>query len=263
MMSLLVREDRNKIAHVRMNAAAMLNALSDEMVESLQNEFDSMDDSIHVIILSGEGKAFCAGHNLKEMLQESRTDAAQGRKAEFCRNLFRKCSILMQTIQNMPQPVIAQVHGVATAAGCQLVATCDLAVASSETRLGVNGVNLGLFCATPMVALTRTIQRKHAFEMLTTGRLISASEALSMGLVNRVVPYEELNEATYDLAETIASKLPSAIRLGKQSFYKQADMSTDDAYDCTGEIMVENLMSSDTQEGIAAFLEKRTPDWSS
>lgn len=164
-------------------------------------------------------------------------------------------------IQSLPQPVIAQVHGIATAAGCQLVATCDLAVADEGTRFGVNGVNIGLFCSTPMVALTRNIGRKAAFEMLTTGRFIPASEAKTLGLINRAVPAVDLAAETLSLAHTIAGKLASAVTTGKSAFYAQAQMTTADAYDYTGQVMVDNMANADTNEGINAFLEKRDPDW--
>ncbi|MCL4138927.1 UNVERIFIED_CONTAM: hypothetical protein GTU68_049365 [Idotea baltica] len=169
---------------------------------------------------------------------------------------------MMQTVQSIPQPVIAQVHGIATAAGCQLVATCDLAVAADTCKFGVNGVNIGLFCSTPMVALTRNIARKQAFEMLTTGRFITASEAQALGLINRHVPDDMLAEETLKLAQTIAAKLPIAVKTGKHAFYAQAQMTTADAYAYTGQIMVDNMLNAQTSEGISAFLEKRDPDWS-
>ena len=177
------------------------------------------------------------------------------------KDLFDRCSALMQTIPQLPQPVIAQVHGIATAAGCQLVATCDMAVAADTTKFGVNGVNIGLFCSTPMVALTRNIPTKSAFEMLTTGRFIDASEAHQVGLINRAVPTENLEQETRALAQTIAAKLPSAVRYGKAAFYAQAQMTTQDAYAFTGDVMAANMIDDDTNEGIAAFLEKRKPDW--
>ena len=169
---------------------------------------------------------------------------------------------MMQTIQSLPRPVIAQVHGIATAAGCQMVATCDLAIAADETRFGVNGVNIGLFCSTPMVALTRNIPRKAAFEMLTTGRFINTREAQDLGLINRAVAASELDKETRALAETIAAKLPVAVKTGKSAFYNQAQMSTADAYAYAGNVMVENMLDTMTDEGINAFLEKRTPNWS-
>ena len=187
--------------------------------------------------------------------------AEDGGKAYF-KDLFDRCATMMQTIQNIPQPVIAQVHGIATAAGCQLVATCDMAVAAEGTRFGVNGVNIGLFCSTPMVALSRNIPRKQAFEMLTTGQFIQAERAESLGLINKTVPHDQLDSATRELAETVAGKLGAAVKIGKQAFYEQLSMSTADAYDYAGDIMAQNMLFRDTEEGIAAFLEKRAPDWS-
>ena len=186
--------------------------------------------------------------------------AQDGGAAAF-KDLFERCSRVMARIQSMPQPVIAQVHGIATAAGCQLVATCDMAVAAEGTRFGVNGVNIGLFCSTPMVALSRNIPRKHAFEMLTTGEFIDASRAQELGLVNRVVPEQDLAMETQALSDKIAAKLGVAVKIGKQAFYNQLQMPTDQAYAYTGDVMVENMLHRDTEEGISAFLEKRDPAW--
>jgi enoyl-CoA hydratase/carnithine racemase len=179
----------------------------------------------------------------------------------YFKDLFQRCSKVMTGLQSLPQPVIAKVHGLATAAGCQLVATCDLAVAASGTRFGVNGVNIGLFCSTPMVALSRNIPRKQAFEMLTTGEFIDAARAQSLGLINRVVDPDQLDAETDALAATLAAKLTSAVRIGKQAFYQQLHMPLDQAYAYAGEVMVENMLEPDTAEGIAAFIEKRPPDW--
>ncbi|MGB5560293.1 MAG: enoyl-CoA hydratase-related protein, partial [Paracoccaceae bacterium] len=176
-------------------------------------------------------------------------------------DLFNRCAEVMQMIPKLPQPVIAQVHGIATAAGCQLVASCDMAVAAEGTRFGVNGVNIGLFCSTPMVALSRNIPRKQAFEMLSTGTFIEANRAAELGLVNRVVPADRLAEEARALAETVAAKLGSAVRIGKRAFYDQIQMPLDQAYIYTGEVMVENMLDSDTAEGISAFIEKRDPEW--
>ena len=256
----LTRTDADGIAHIEMTAPERLNALSDGMLAALQDEFDTLmeDRSTRVVILSGVGKAFCAGHDLREM--------QAARQAEDCGaaalgDLFDRCARMMQTIQNLPQPVIAQVHGIATAAGCQLVATCDLAVAGDTCKFGVNGVNIGLFCSTPMVALTRNIPRKAAFEMLTTGRFIDAAEAQTLGLINKSVPDADLATQTRALARTIADKLPVAVKTGKHAFYQQAGMSTADAYAYTGARMVENMLDAQTYEGISAFLEKRDPNW--
>jgi enoyl-CoA hydratase/carnithine racemase len=259
-MALLERHDTGAVAHLRMNAPEKLNALSDAMLAALQDEFDALaqDRSIRAIILSGEGKAFCAGHDLKEMTAGRQ---AEDKGAAYFKDLFDRCARMMLTIQRLPQPVIAQVHGIATAAGCQLVASCDMAVAAEGTRFGVNGVNIGLFCSTPMVALTRNIPRKQAFEMLTTGQFIPASRAEALGLVNKVVPPEDLAAETAALAQMVADKLATAVRVGKQAFYAQIDMPVAAAYDYTGDVMVQNMLDRDTAEGISAFLEKRHPDW--
>lgn len=259
-MPILERHVTGAIAHLHMNAPERLNALSDEMLAALQREFDHLrqDRSVRAVILSGAGKAFCAGHDLKQMT--AARQAPDGGKAAF-RDLFDRCAQMMQSIQSLPQPVIAQVHGIATAAGCQLVASCDMAVAATGTRFGVNGVNIGLFCSTPMVALSRNIPRKQAFEMLTTGQFIQADRAQELGLVNRVVAHEDLESETRTLAETVADKLGVAVKIGKEAFYRQMQMPLDAAYAYTGDVMVENMLHRDTEEGIAAFLEKRDPTW--
>ena len=259
-MALLERNDTGAVAHLRMTAPEKLNALSDGMLAALQSEFDQLaeDHSIRAIVLSGEGKAFCAGHDLKEMT--AGRQAEDGGKAYF-KDLFDRCARMMTSIQRLPQPVIAQVHGIATAAGCQLVASCDMAIAAEGTRFGVNGVNIGLFCSTPMVALTRNIPRKQAFEMLTTGQFIPATRAEALGLVNRVVPPEALAQETAALAGMVADKLGAAVKIGKQAFYTQIGMPIDEAYEYTGDVMVQNMLYRDTAEGISAFLDKRHPDW--
>ncbi|KRS18145.1 enoyl-CoA hydratase [Roseovarius indicus] len=259
-MPILIREDQGAIARLTLNAPEKLNALSDAMLAALQEEFDALreDRSIRAVILGGAGKAFCAGHDLKEMTQGRQ--AEDGGKAYFA-DLFTRCSKVMTAIRSLPQPVIAKPHGIATAAGCQLVASCDLAVAAEGTRFGVNGVNIGLFCSTPMVALSRNIPRKQAFEMLTTGEFIEPDRAIALGLINRAVPADQLDDAAMELAETLASKLGSAVKIGKQAFYQQLEMGLDDAYDYTRDVMVENMLDRDTEEGINAFIEKRPPDW--
>ncbi len=259
-MAILERNDTGAVATLKMNAPERLNALSDEMLAALQSEFDALrdDSSIRAVILSGEGKAFCAGHDLKQMTAGRQSE--DGGKAYF-QDLFSRCAQMMLSIQSLPQPVIAQVHGIATAAGCQLVATCDLAVAAEGTRFGVNGVNIGLFCSTPMVALSRNIPRKRAFEMLTTGDFISAEKAVELGLINRVVPEMLLEHETATLADQLADKLGSAVKIGKQAFYTQLDMSIEEAYAYTGEVMAQNMLHRDTEEGISAFIEKRPPNW--
>lgn len=259
-MAILERSDADGIAHLTMNAPERLNALSDEMLAALQSEFDALqtDRSIRAIILSGNGKAFCAGHDLKQMT--ATRQAKDGGRAAF-ENLFKRCAKMMLTIQSLPQPVIAQVHGIATAAGCQLVASCDLAVAAEDTRFGVNGVNIGLFCSTPMVALSRNIPRKHAFEMLTTGDFLTAQRAQELGLINRAVPAEVVANETRNLAKQIAEKLAVAVKIGKEAYYQQLEMPLHEAYEFTGKAIVQNMLHRDTEEGIAAFLEKRDPNW--
>ncbi len=256
----LVREDIGPVARLTLDAPHSLNALSDAMLAALSAEFARLADDarIRVVILKGAGRAFCAGHDLREM-QAARAAPDKGRT--YFHDLFRRCANLMQAIPALPQPVIAQVHGIATAAGCQLVATCDMAVAATGTRFGVNGVNIGLFCSTPMVALTRNIPRKAAFEMLTTGAFIDAPRAAEIGLINRVTSPETLESDTLSLARTVAAKLGPAVKIGKRAFYDQTTMSVADAYAHTGNVMVENMLWRDTDEGIAAFLEKRAPDW--
>lgn len=257
---ILLRNDAASIAHLTLNSPGKLNALSDAMLASLQSELDAIaaDTRVKAVVLSGAGKAFCAGHDLKEMTGKRQSE--DGGAAGF-KDLFDRCAAMMLTIRKMPQPVIAQVHGIATAAGCQLVASCDLAVASEDTKFGVNGVNIGLFCSTPMVALSRNIPTKQAFEMLTTGAFISASRARELGLINRVATPDTLAAETRNLAETLASKLGAAVKIGKQAFYEQLQMPIAEAYAFTGDVMVENMALTDTEEGIAAFLEKRPPNW--
>lgn len=261
-MSLIDRTNKNGVAHLRMTAPERLNALSDEMLAALSDQIKDLqtDTSTRVVILSGAGKAFCAGHDLKQMQQGRQAD--DGGQAYF-KDLFDRCAQVMMGLQRLPQPVIAQVHGIATAAGCQLVATADMAVAADGTRFGVNGVNIGLFCSTPMVALSRNIPRKQAFEMLTTGAFIDAQRALSLGLINHVVAPNALEAETTKLAETVANKLSAAVRIGKQAFYQQAELPLEQAYAFTGDVMVQNMLWRDTDEGISAFLEKRPPDWQS
>ena len=259
-MALLERTDADGIAHLNLNAPEKLNALSEAMLDALQEQFDALQDdrAVRAVIISGSGKAFCAGHDLKEMT--AGRQAEDGGKADF-KHLFDKCARMMTSIPKMPQPVIAQVHGIATAAGCQLVASCDLAVAGQGTQFGVNGVNIGLFCSTPMVALSRNIPRKQAFEMLTTGQFIDADRAMSLGLVNRVVAHDELGTETRALADTVAAKLAVAVKIGKEAFYNQLQMPVEAAYTYAGDVMVTNMLHRDTEEGISAFLEKRPPEW--
>jgi enoyl-CoA hydratase/carnithine racemase len=260
MTDILIREDRDKLAVLTLNRPEALNALSEEMMTALQTALDevAVNPGVKAVVLKGAGRAFCAGHDLKQM--QANRQAPDGGRAYY-NALFAQCTRLMTTFSRLPQPVIAQVHGLATAAGCQLVASCDMAVATETARFGVNGVNIGLFCSTPMVALSRNIPRKHAFEMLTTGDFLDAARARDLGLVNRVVPEEDLDTATQSLAETVASKLGSAVRVGKQAFYEQLEMGLDAAYAHTGRVIAENMLHRDTAEGIQAFIDKRPPDW--
>jgi len=259
-MAILERRDDGAVAHLTLNAPDSLNALSDAMLLALKEEFIRLeqDRGVRAVVLSGSGKAFCAGHDLKEM---TRGRQAEDGGAAYFADLFSRCAEVMQMIPKLPQPVIAQAHGIATAAGCQLVASCDMAVAAEGTRFGVNGVNIGLFCSTPMVALSRNIPRKQAFEMLSTGSFIEANRAMELGLVNRVVPADLLAAEAKALARTVAAKLGSAVRIGKRAFYDQIQMPLDQAYRFTGEVMVENMLDRDTAEGISAFIEKRDPEW--
>lgn len=257
---ILICDVTEGVALVTLNSPGNLNALSDVMLAALKQCLTVLADdrSAKVIVLRGVGKAFCAGHDLREM-QAGRAGADKG--AAYFADLFARCAEVMQMIPALPQPVIAQVHGIATAAGCQLVASCDMAVAAQGTRFGVNGVNIGLFCSTPMVALTRNIARKQAFEMLTTGAFIDADRALTLGLVNRVVAQDALADETMALARVVATKLGAAVQIGKQAFYRQAEMGLAEAYAYAGAVMVDNMLLRDTDEGISAFLEKRAPDW--
>jgi len=236
------------------------NALSLATMEALKSKLDLARDehSVRVIVIDAAGKLFCAGHDLKE-LTTHRTDEDKGRA--FFERTFALCSRLMQSIAKQPKPVIAKVDGIATAAGCQLVASCDLAVASDRSRFGVNGIDVGLFCSSPAVALTRNVSGKRAMEMLLTGEMIDAATALEFGLVNRVVRSESLTDAVGELAAIIAAKSATEVELGKRAVREQAGLSLADAYECASRVMVENLLSADAEEGISAFFEKRRPRW--
>jgi enoyl-CoA hydratase/carnithine racemase len=257
---LVLRQDQGHVARLTLNSPANFNALSLAMISALDAALDEIagDDTIRVVILAATGKAFCAGHDLREM-QAARANADAGAAAYA--QLFSRCAEVMQKIPALPQPVIAEVQGIATAAGCQLVASCDMAVAAEGARFGVNGVNIGLFCSTPMVALSRAIPPRAAFELLVTGEFMDAARAKELGLVNRIAPPDQLTAQTKALADLIATKLPAAVRIGKRAFHDQARMGLGDAYAATGPVMCENLMRPDTAEGIQAFLEKRPPDW--
>ena len=250
---ILVEQD-GPVAYVTMNRPKKRNALSLDHMRELISCFKGVGEGkeAQVVILRGEGPAFCAGHDLSEMV---------GRDPEFYRHLFDVCCELMETVQSIPQPVIAQVHATATAAGCQLAATCDLVVAAEEARFATPGVRIGLFCSTPMVALSRAVGQKKAMEMLLTGEFISAEEALAEGLVNRVVSAEDLEAKTRSLAEKIAESSPLVVGIGKQAFYRQLGLPTEQAYAYTKEVMSFNASFADAQEGMGAFLEKRKPEW--
>src|SRR5215213_3734205 len=247
-------EGDDTVALVSMNRPKKRNALSLDHMRELISCLKAIGEAreISVVILRGEGPAFCAGHDLSEMI---------GRDPGFYRHIFDVCCELMESIQRIPQPVIAQVHATATAAGCQLVATCDLVVASEDARFATPGVRIGLFCSTPMVALSRAVGQKKAMEMLLTGEFISADEALAEGLVNRVVSAAELETETRSLAEKIAEASPLVVGVGKQAFYRQLEMPTEHAYAYTKEVMSFNATFADAQEGMGAFLEKRKPEW--
>lgn len=243
------------IATVTLKRPGQFNALSEQLLADLTTRFHALaqDESVRVVILAAEGKAFCAGHDLREMMQAPSTG--------YYQSLFQQCTKMMMAIQKMPQPVIARVHGIATAAGCQLVAMCDLAYAATTARFAVSGVNLGLFCSTPSVPLSRNLSRKHAFEMLVTGRFIEAAEAKEKGLINEVCPPEELDAVIGDVASAICAKPAVAIAAGKQLFYRQIETGIEAAYQMAGQTMACNMMAPDTLEGVQAFLEKRAPDW--
>ncbi|WP_394892036.1 enoyl-CoA hydratase [Mesorhizobium sp. AaZ16] len=249
----------NGILHVTL-ARPPANALSIAAMESLQAELDRArdDKAVRVIVLAASGKVFCAGHDLKEM-NTRRTDADNGKA--FFEETFAMCSRLMQSIVRHPKPVVAEVDGIATAAGCQLVASCDLAIASDQATFGVNGINVGLFCTTPGVALVRGVKPKHAMEMLLTGEMFDASTAKDFGLINRVVPREYLTQIVTKYAQTIASKSPLTLKIGKEAFYAQAEMGLAEAYEYASRVMVENMLARDAEEGIGAFIGKRDPKW--
>ena len=257
---LILRQDTGHVARLVMNSPANFNALSMAMIAQMSAALDEIaaNPQVRVVIIAATGKAFCAGHDIREM-QAARQDA-DGGEAAFAA-LFGACSAMMQRIAALPQPVIAEVQGIATAAGCQLVASCDLAVAAQGVRFGVNGVNIGLFCSTPMVALSRAIPPRAAFELLVTGGFIDAARAQELGLVNRVAPVDGLKDQAMELALTIASKLPAAVRLGKEAFRQQSGLPLDAAYAQMSETICVNLMLEDTAEGMQAFLEKRPPSW--
>ena len=253
-------EDSHGVLRLIMNDAARRNALSEAMLESLGDvlERSAENAQIRAIVLAANGPVFCAGHDLKEMTA-GRQNADRGRA--YFTKILNQCSSVMQKIVTCPKPVIAEIDGVATAAGCQLVASCDLAVASEDAQFCTPGVHIGLFCSTPMVALSRNLANKHAMEMLLTGNMVSASRAAEIGLVNQVVPSAELQVAAMALAKKIAAKSSLTVSIGKRAFYQQKEMDLVAAYNYASEIMVENMLARDAEEGIAAFIEKRMPDW--
>jgi len=254
-LPILLRDDRDGVTTLTLNRPAQFNSLSEEMLSDLQAALDAVanDASVRAVVIAGAGKAFCAGHDLKQM-------RANHSKA-YMQKLFRQCGKVMMTISEMPQPVIARIHGIATAAGCQLVAMCDLAVAAEGARFAVSGINVGLFCATPSVALGRAMGRKQAMEMLLTGDFIDAAEAQRRGLINRVVPPEQLDAEVKKLTDSICAKSAVAVGMGKQMFYKQLEMGLDGAYQLASETMACNMMAGDAAEGIDAFMQKRKPEW--
>ncbi|MEC8580397.1 MAG: enoyl-CoA hydratase [Pseudomonadota bacterium] len=260
-MSILLRDlDSDGVLRLTLNDAAKRNALSEAMLTELGTAFDDAgrDPMVRVIVLAANGPAFCAGHDLKEMTA-GRTGEDRGR-AYFTR-ILTQCSSVMQGIVNCPKPVIAEVTGIATAAGCQLVASCDLAIAADTAKFSTPGVHIGLFCSTPMVALSRNVSNKHAMEMLLTGDMTSAERAAEIGLVNRCTSPDALRDDVMAMARKIASKSSMTIATGKRAFYAQAQMPLADAYDYASRVMVDNMLARDAEEGIGAFIEKRAPEW--
>ena len=251
---LVLRQDKDGIAYVTMNRPNAYNALSTHHMSALQVVFDAIANnrSIKVVVLAGAGKGFCAGHDLKEIRQH---------QSEFHARLFAQCSHLMLSIVRLPQPVIACVHGMAAAAGCQLVASCDLAVAEDTALFSTPGVNIGLFCSTPMVAVSRQMPRKHVMGMLLTGERITAAKAVQSGLINEAVPSARLRDRVDEFANLIASKAPKVLAIGKEAFYRQLELPLAEAYNYTSDVMTENMQLADAIEGISAFIEKRQPVW--
>jgi enoyl-CoA hydratase/carnithine racemase len=256
----LLRDNIGSIAVLTLNRPRTRNTLTEAVLAALADQLTAIatDRAVRAVVLTARGPAFSGGHDLKE-LTARRSDPDRGRA--YFRHIMLTCSAMMQQIVHLPQPVIAAVQGTATAAGCQLVASCDLAVASAESKFGVSGINAGLFCSTPMVALARNVARKHAMEMLLTGDLVSAEHAFRIGLVNRVVPAGSEFDAALALGRKIAGKSSLVEKIGKHAFYRQLEMGLDDAYRYTADVMVENMMAHDAEEGIAAFVEKRAPKW--
>ena len=251
----LLRHNAKDIAWLTLNRPKAYNALSSDLMSELISSLNSIanERDTKVVVIKGAGKGFCAGHDLQEMKVNN--------NETFLENFFAQCCVLMQAIVNLPQPVIAQVHGTAAAAGCQLVASCDLAFADDNATFATPGVNIGLFCSTPMVAVSRKINRKKMMEMLLLGDKIDSRTAVEHGLINRRVPAKLLNKAVSEVANKIANKSPLTLKIGKEAFYNQAEMSLEQAYDYTANVMAENMIYEETHEGISAFIEKRTPEW--
>jgi enoyl-CoA hydratase/carnithine racemase len=257
---ILLREERGSIAVLTVNRPQARNSLSEALLEALSDALSAIahDRTVRAVVIAANGPAFSAGHDLKE-LNAHRSDEDRGRA--YFKQVMSLCSRVMQQVVTLPQPVIAAVHATATAAGCQLVASCDLAIASHAAKFATPGVNIGLFCSTPMVALSRNVSRKHAMQMLLTGDLISAEDAARIGLVNEVVPAGEEHAAALKLAAKIAGKSTLTVKIGKEAFYRQAEMSLAEAYDYASQVMVENMLAHDAEEGISAFIEKRDAKW--
>jgi enoyl-CoA hydratase/carnithine racemase len=256
----LLRSDAGGIVTLTLNRPAARNALSEALIDALSGELDRIaeDPAVRVVLVTAEGSVFSSGHDLKEMTAR-RADPDRGRA--YFATMMARCSALMERIVRLPQPVIAVVEGVATAAGCQLVAACDLAVAGANARFSTPGVHIGLFCSTPMVALSRNLAPKHALEMLLTGEMVAAADAYRMGLVNRVAPEGEAMHEARRMAESIAAKSPLTLKIGKRAFYEQREMGLSDAYRHASAVMVENMLARDAEEGIGAFIGKREPRW--
>jgi len=253
--TVLLRQDADGVATLTLNRPKARNALSVALIAALKREIDAIadDDGVRVVVIAANGPAFCAGHDFKEMRADPGLEAYE--------SLFNASSALMMAIIHLPKPVIARVHATATAAGCQLVASCDLAIAAADANFATPGVNIGLFCSTPMVALSRNIGRKQAMEMLLTGEAIDAATAARHGLINRAVPADELDDEVAALARTITSKSPLILAIGKEAFYRQIEMPLADAYDYASRVMARNMLTRDAVEGIDAFIEKRAPQW--
>ena len=253
----LLREDRAGVTTLTLNRPKQLNALTSQLLDELQSELESIAKShdARVVVLAGLGAAFSPGHDLKEMMAN--------RNEAFVGGVFERCSELMMAMARMPQPIVARVHGIATAAGCQLVAACDMAVASTDARFAASGINFGLFCATPSVPVSRNISRKRAFEMLFTGEFIDAQTALQWGLINRVVPAERLNEEIAAVARSLMEKPAAVIAAGKKLFYEQLETTMSNAYKMASAVITQNMLGPDAAEGVGAFLEKRKPKWRS